>query len=368
MSRDGARVAEPRFWESGWLWLALGLLSALPMLIPPMPDHFAHMARFHVMNHGAESEFLSRYFSFKWALIGNLGVDLLMVPLGQLLPTEQAATLAVATIPPLTVAGIYALARAVHGRVPATALLALMSIYSFTFLYGFENYHMSVALGLLCAAAWIALADRPAWLHWLLIAPFSFLVWLAHFAGWGAMGLIVLGWELSRIRSGRLLPQFSNIVWRMLPLASPLALLPLWRAGASSNQHPILNGPLIKFRHLVEFFRGEFLWVDIVILVVFSLTTGWMLWRLWRQSNRGMLAALVLMVLAWLAMPWSMLSSYYADQRLVVVVVVLFMLAFPLWDGPRARAVALIALALFSVRIAEPASAGPSVDMGCRLN
>ncbi|WP_439533433.1 hypothetical protein [Polymorphobacter sp.] len=60
------------FWEAGWFWLLLAVVSTLPFVIAPMPlmpDHFAHAARYHVMNHGAESPFLRRYFSFEWGLI-----------------------------------------------------------------------------------------------------------------------------------------------------------------------------------------------------------------------------------------------------------------------------------------------------------
>jgi hypothetical protein len=178
-------LSEPvAFWGQGWFWCVLALASLLPFIVAPlpmMPDFFSHTARYHVMNHGADSAFLPRYYRFQWALIGNLGIDLVMVPLGAIWPTETAARIAVASIPVLTIAGIYAVARASWGRIEAPALLALPFVYSFTFLYGFVNYHFAVALALLGFAAWIKLAPRRAWLRWLVFAPLAMAVWVARF-------------------------------------------------------------------------------------------------------------------------------------------------------------------------------------------
>ena len=48
--RDGAGAIEPRgWWESRWLWLALILGSAVPLLYPPVPplvDLLGHMGRY----------------------------------------------------------------------------------------------------------------------------------------------------------------------------------------------------------------------------------------------------------------------------------------------------------------------------------
>jgi hypothetical protein len=348
--------ADVPYWQSGWFWAVLALVSTIPFLLAPfpmMPDHFAHTARYHVMNHGAQSPFLPQYFQFEWAIIANLGVDLLMVPLGRLLPTEQAATLAAAMVPPLTIAGIYALARAAHGRVPATALLALMVVFSFTFLFGFENYHLSLALALLCAAAWIRLADAPTGRRWLVMAPFSLVVWLAHFAGWAAMGLIVLGWELARVRRSRQVPQLAGIVLRMLPLALPMAFVPLWQ-GREGIELPVVWSEVAnKALQPIIFFRGEFMWVDVTLILTTALLVAWMLVRHWRSRAMGMVIGCGLLAVAWLALPWVALSSYYVDQRVLAMAFVLFALALP-EAGPRqGRAIAAIAIAMFGLRVAE---------------
>ena len=88
---EGAR----RWWETRWFVAFAALLTAVPLLYPPLPplvDLFGHMGRYRVeldLNH---SPWLQQYYDYHWAAIGNLGVDLLVIPLR--------------TAPPATVTGM----------------------------------------------------------------------------------------------------------------------------------------------------------------------------------------------------------------------------------------------------------------------
>ena len=89
--------------------------------------------------------------------IGNLGVDLLVMPLGRLIGLEPAVKLIVLAIPPLTVAGFLWVAREVHGRMPPTAFFALPFVYGYPFLFGFVNFALSMALAFLAFGLWLRL-------------------------------------------------------------------------------------------------------------------------------------------------------------------------------------------------------------------
>jgi hypothetical protein len=351
------KSSTPRpFWARGGLWLGLALLSALPFVLTPlpvMPDHFAHLARYHVMLNHADSSFLQTYFSLEWHPIGNLGIDLIVLALARLLPLETAASVAGALVPALGVAGIYALARAVHGRVPATALLALMFIWTFTLSYGFENYHLSLALALLGAAAWIRLASAGAALRWLVMVPVSAIVLLAHASGWGVLGLVVLGWEWAAQRAETPLRRLVHILWRMAPLAVPGLGLVFWRQEAQGTQGLVMSGPLTKLRFLWDMFRAETIWLDRLLLLVTVSLLAWLLLRLWRGRSAGMLIAAGLLLLTFLLMPHALLGSYFADQRLLPALAIILVLALPVPDGRMAARLAVIALLLFGVRMAE---------------
>src|SRR5687768_14833354 len=96
------------WWEQSWFLAALVLLAMVPLLYPPIPplvDLFGHMGRYRVQLDIDSSPWLSTYYGFHWAAIGNLGVDLLVMPLGRLIGLEPAVKLILLSIPPLTVAG-----------------------------------------------------------------------------------------------------------------------------------------------------------------------------------------------------------------------------------------------------------------------
>jgi hypothetical protein len=80
------------------------------------------MGRYRIQLDIENSEALARFYDFEWALIGNLGVDLLVVPLAKLFGLELAVKLIVMSIPALTVAGFLWVAREVQGRIPAHRL------------------------------------------------------------------------------------------------------------------------------------------------------------------------------------------------------------------------------------------------------
>src|SRR5688500_13189523 len=123
------RADEPRpFWEHPAMLVALVVATALPLLwpdVPPLLDLPGHMGRYRVQLDIDQSPILQQFYQFEWALIGNLGVDLLVELLAPLIGLEPAVKLIIVLIPPLTAAGLLWIAYEVHGRVPPTAFFAL---------------------------------------------------------------------------------------------------------------------------------------------------------------------------------------------------------------------------------------------------
>ena len=80
---------QPRgWWQNPVVIAAVILLAAVPLLypkIPPLVDLFGHMGRYRVQLDIGHSPWLKDYYGFHWAAIGNLGVDMLVMPLGSLL-------------------------------------------------------------------------------------------------------------------------------------------------------------------------------------------------------------------------------------------------------------------------------------------
>jgi len=192
-----------QWWERRWLLVLVVLSTMLPLLYPPIPplvDLLGHLGHYRVELDGGRSPFLQRYYGFSWAPIGNLGVDLLILPLAKLFGLELAVKLIVLAIPPMTAAGFLWVAREVHGRVPPTAFFALPFIYSFPFLFGFLNFVLSVALAFLMFGLWLRLGalDRTR-LRAGLFALFAFIVFFTHIYGWGMLGLMCSAAETVRL-------------------------------------------------------------------------------------------------------------------------------------------------------------------------
>lgn len=345
------------FWGRGWFWCLLALASLLPFIVAPlpmMPDYFSHTARYHVMNHGAESPFLPHYYHFQWALIGNLGIDLLMMPLGAILPTETAALVAVAAIPVLTIAGIYAVAIAAWGRIEAPALLALPFVYSFTFLYGFVNYHLAVALALLVFAAWIRLSPRGPLLRWLVFAPLAAAVWVAHIAGWAVLLLLVSCWELATALGPQ--PRWRDLPAKMvrtavkvLPVALPLVLTLAWRGDHPGGGHPFIL--LKKTLWIFWLLRAESRFVDCAAVALLAFAGLWLWGQDGRRRDRRILLGAAVLFLCFVVMPQWVFDSNYADARLLPVFGIVFFLGLGA-PARRASLVATLGLGLFGVRLA----------------
>ena len=121
------------WWQSRpFLWACI-LLSAVPLLwaaVPPLTDMGDHIGSYRILAEAGRGP-LSRYYEVHWAAVGNLGVEAIVLALHGLfgIGIEPAAKFTVLAIPPLTVAGMIALARAVHGDLPASAMLALVGIH-----------------------------------------------------------------------------------------------------------------------------------------------------------------------------------------------------------------------------------------------
>ena len=93
---------------------AVALAFAVALLwpaIPPLIDLPTQMARYRVGLDLGSSPYLSLYYDYRWALFGNLRVDLLVVPLARLFGLELAIKLIGLTIPALTASAMVLFSR-----------------------------------------------------------------------------------------------------------------------------------------------------------------------------------------------------------------------------------------------------------------
>ncbi|MGY2734738.1 hypothetical protein [Sphingomonas sp. UYP23] len=355
------------WWQTRWFVAVMALIAIIPLLrpdIPPLVDLPGHMGRYRVQLSRDEYPWLSDWYNFNWQLIGNLGIDILIIPLAKLFGLELAVKLLVITIPVLTVTGLLWISREVHGRIPPTALFALPLAYSYAFQFGFVNFAFSMALALNAFALWLRLARHQRFgLRAAIFVPLSCVIWVAHTFGWGVLGVLAYSAEMVRQHDARV--DRGPLSWikawlragvGCVPLALPVVLMVVWRSGAHVGGE---TGDWFNWRAKIGYMtmalRDRWITFDITGMAILLL----ILFRGFRDPsveysrNLGLSALFLLAV--YLLLPRIVFGSAYADMRLAPFMLAIAVIAVRPKKGLSIRGSATIAalgLAFVLVRIA----------------
>ena len=365
MNPERETTAEPvragPWWETRWFVAAIILLAFVPLLypaIPPLVDLPGHMGRFRVELDLAHSPDLQRYYTFKWALIGNLGIDLLVIPLAKIFGLELATKLIVLAIPPLTVAGFLWVAREVHHRIPPTALFALPFVFGHPFLFGFVNFALSMALAFVAFGLWLRMARLDVTrLRLVLFVPISLLLWTVHTYGWGLLGLLAFSAESVRQHDrgrGWFMAGVHGALHASV-MALPLFLTFYWQSGASSSLATDWFNFKLKWRWVRMALRDRWDWYDQMSLVVVALLILGGLFHRKLTFSRNLVFSSLVLITVYLLLPRIIFGSAYADMRLVpfIFAVILLSMRFKAETHlPTARLLAIAGLAFYAVRLA----------------
>jgi hypothetical protein len=339
-----------------WVWLLLALAAAIPLVwpqVPPLVDALGHMGRYHIQTRIDRVPSIAQAFSFEWRLLGNLGVDLLIIPIAALFGVEFGTKLIVLMIPPLTVFGMLWTAREVHGRVPPTVLFALPLAYAYPLQFGFINFSLSVALAWNALALWVRLGRLDQLkLRAAIFLPLACLLWLTHMVGWGLFGLSAFGAELvRRLRAGeRSLPA---VLWSGLScaaLALPLIPMVLLRSDAPEAATFDWFNWDAKIFWAMSLLRDRWQSFDILGAWLLLIVIGIALVRRRLDPLLGLPA--LLCFIAFLLMPRVVIGSAYADMRLLPFTAGIAILAIRPIQAQWAKWVAAAGLLFFGTRIA----------------
>ncbi|HEX3423593.1 MAG TPA: hypothetical protein VHS33_09370 [Sphingomicrobium sp.] len=353
---------ESRPWWESRLCLALVVIATMiPLLYPPVPplvDLFGHMGRYRVELDLGHSPWLKQYYDYHWAAIGNLGVDLLVIPLGQLLGLEPAVKLIVLAVPPLTAAGFLWVAREVHGRIPPTAFIALPFIYGYPFLFGFVNFALSVALAFLAFGLWLRLGrlGRTVLRGWLFV-PISLVVFFAHTYGWGLLGLMCFSADAVRLhdrgrswwRAGIEAALHTSV------MALPAIIMLIWRSETHGGQTIDWFDWKIKWHWIYSALRDRWKWFDIGSLIAAGLVFIYALVSRKLTLSRNLAFSAIVLALSFAIIPRIVFGSAYADMRLVPYLIAVALLAIRFRGAPdrkTAQVLAVVGLLFFATRTA----------------
>lgn len=348
-----------QWWETRWAVAALMLLSALPLVWPevaPLVDLPGHMGRYRVQLDLASSPSLQEFYTFEWALIGNLGVDLLVQALAPIFGLEATVRVIVMSIPPLTVGGLLWIAREVHGRVPPTALFAVPFAYNFPFLFGFINFALAMALACLAFAYWLRLGRQERFrLRAAVFVPISMLLWVVHAFGWGTLGVLAFSAELVRQydRGRGLFSAGFHAGLHCLALAPPLALMLLWRTSGAGGQTGDWFNWVAKYYWLRMALRDRWQWLDVGALVCVFILLGAAVLRRPFALSRNLAASALFLIGVYICLPRVVFGSAYADMRLAPYLIAIAIVAIRFTEAADLkliRRLAVLGLAFVLVR------------------
>ncbi len=218
---------------SGLLIAAVALAALVPLLVTPVfpfVDFYAHVARYYVLARADEVASLAEHYAPAWALLPNLGLDILATGLMEALPPRRVAWIIAFLMLALPFCGVLALSRVLHGHVPLPGLLlAGILIYSHILIWGFANFLIGIGTAFLGLALWLALAPRPGWQLGLSAALGVGLLFV-HGLAFALWGLLLGTVELMRAREAgewhwRGLAALARRMLRLVALAVIPALL-----------------------------------------------------------------------------------------------------------------------------------------------
>jgi hypothetical protein len=321
------------WWEGRPFVAAMILLAFVPLLypaIPPLVDIGGHMGRYKVAADLATSPILQQWFSFRWLPIGNLGVDLLVVPLAKLIGVEPATKLVVISIAPMTVAGMLWVAREVHNRLPPTVAFALPLAFSHPFMFGFINFALSMALALLSFGLWLRLGRLgKSRLRAVLFVPISFVVFFAHTFGWGTLGLLCFSAEAVRQHDRGRSWWMSGLraAYHASALALPAILILLWRSDATGGlTHRFFDWDY-KWEYLQRMFRDRWEAFDLASAAIVLAVPLFALAHPRLTLSRNLAFSGLMLAATYVLLPRIVFGSAYADMRLVPFAAAIFVLA-----------------------------------------
>jgi hypothetical protein len=349
------------WWETRLAIVLIVLATTIPLVYPPIPplvDLLGHMGRYRVeldLNH---SPYLREYYDYHWAAIGNLGVDLLIVPLGKLLGLEPAVKLIVILIPPMTAAGFLWVASEVHGRIPPTVFFALPFIYGYPFLFGFVNFTLSVALAFLAFGLWLRLGrlERTSLREWLFV-PISLVVFFCHTYGWGLLGLMCFSADAVRLhdrgrswwRAGLEAALHTSV------MTLPIFVMLIWRSETHGGQTVDWFDWKVKWHWIYSALRDRWKWLDIGSLVAAALVFIYAIFSRKLTLSRNLAFSAIVLAVSFALLPRIIFGSAYADMRLVPYLIAVALIAIRFRGAPdrrTAHVLATLGLLFFGSRTA----------------
>ncbi len=308
--------------------LLLGLLvSSIPLALSralPLYDYPNHLARCHVMASLDRVPELREFYRPNAALVPNLAMDAVVVPLARWMPVETAGRLFAFLTFAALAGGAAALGRVLSGRWSLWLLAPLLLLYSFIFTFGFLNYLFGLGIALGGFAAYLALRERPLGLRWGVGVAFATLLLLCDLMALAIYAFLMLVYEAGRHRDrrreGRPPGRYdvATILGSLLPPALAFALL----SPTASEAGGYIPGPLsakpMLLLGMLSLKGSEGRLPDALFSLALAGVVGWLVGTRRLRLDRSMRLPLGAFLLLFLVAPFGFRMNLAVDTRLPI--------------------------------------------------
>ena len=330
-------------------------LFALPLVFPlgVGRDYPNHLARVYIQATLSETPLLADNYVISWFLVPDLAMDLLAMPVMQVLSPYLAGSLFNGLMLVVLFTAVIALHRRATGSVGTVwPMLAVALLFNEAFRWGFVNFLFGCGLALWIVRFWLDSDNlRPAW-RMRLFSVAQFVLFFAHLLGFMLCGYLILTLEIVRFWKAEdcsLGRRFGDFVFAMLQFAIPLAMLGYVLFGQSGvgDDSTVYGGIGAKIIALLSPTSALPSSVSTFILMAILVLFFLILRRRWASLDGRLLPLVVGMVVLVVAMPKMVLGIWGLDFRYPFVLLMLMIASLrPTPECHRSVAVAGIILAV----------------------
>ena len=323
--------------------------------ITPLVDLPNHAARVHIISNYETSEFFKEKFEIVYAPIPNMALDLVMVPLTNVIGLWNASRVFLSLTVLLFFLGCYLIGTYDSSSFPYSALFAAFLVYSGTFFYGYLNYVSSVSLFLVTFGVWLRWRGNLTLPRLLFLCILAFGVYLSHLSSIAFLGMAIFIVDIydyfvpdnNEARSFIRLSKDAVIF-----IAPAIAFLTFMEGSGSGSVGTLawssLGGKVIG---ILSAFRTYDLWID--VLVIATISAMYFLLGIKRMItiDRRLLVVSIIFFLVYIPAPASIFTATGADIRIIVPAFVILLLSLQIKvDSKHAVAVILIPLTILFLR------------------
>ncbi len=366
-SPQPGRGARARRWTAAGLF-AFALIPLFVAPVLPLIDFYNHLARFYVLSHLGSDPQLSNAYQAHWALLPDIGMDVLATPILAFVPPLLAAKLIILGLMAIQFSGLLYFHRALTGqRSLLVAAMLLPLLYSYVLNWGFVNFLLALGLAFWAAGWWLNYRQRPS-----LAVPVSclwaVLIYLAHGVGFALYSILLVSLEIGLFLAGpsRKLSSLAQALSRVAVQAIiPFALFLFWEIGQAAvfgaaaspavvSVPPLVHNGFHRLSTILRVEEGPAYWFDITTFVLQGAIVCFLLWRGRLTLARAAWPLIAIATLLVAAVPSQVFDAFYVSDRMPLFAALCILGAFSFsllpWTGEiRAACAMLVVIALMRI-------------------